>query len=114
MLLYGFDSIGGQRRSVGDIISLKWTKAEVFASDSLLHWMLRMIELINRKGEKVNFELRLVFYTNDFLEKHLGTDRPLRESLRDRMTIFVVPRGTHGEKFNDDDVTAYELGGLQP
>lgn len=95
------------------------TESEEFRGSNLLEWMVKTARKYDPEGEGKNMgiQLKLGIYTNAFLENYLRDNPELRDKKRDRITIFLVPHYQNDiqEKFNDDDdATAYDLGGLQP
>lgn len=124
MYTHGFDQTGGLSRDLGRITTRKITLLERFAGIGLLDWMTTMIKRLTDagQGKDVRFELRLGIYTSDFLAEYIPDDSTdadneadLRKQLLNRITIFIVPVGSPAFKAADyDNITAFELGGLQP
>jgi hypothetical protein len=100
----------------GPIVSRLITTSEDFTGDGLLDWMMRMIQNLTNigMGTDITFGLHLGIYTEPFLTKYVA-DQGLRSRLHERITIFIIPRGFAPLKLLDgDDITAFELGGVQP
>jgi hypothetical protein len=107
----------GRARAIGTINSRKITKHEDFAGDMLLEWMLKMVRILDPEGNgnNVGFQLHMGIYTDEFLRTYHPDQPDVIEKKRNRITIFIIPygKGTMQLK-NEDEITAFELGGLRP
>lgn len=96
----------------------KITESEEFQGKNLLEWMVKTVNKYDPEGKGRNMGIRLMFgvYDNDFLDIYLKDKPTLRFKKQDRITIFLVPYHYNDtqKKLDDDDATAYDLGGLQP
>lgn len=114
---HGIRVNGGRDVELGRVKSKKITQAEVFRGRGLRDYIIKMAERLDPEGNGNNMEFQLHFgiYTDAFLDKYLQGNEPLKGKKRDRITIFIIPVARQGFKFkNDEEVMAYELGGLQP
>lgn len=118
---HGIDNNGRRDINVGTIPSQQITTHEEFAGRKLLNWMDSMVNELTTltgedKGKDVRFEMHLGMYTGDFLDEYVK-DKDKKDLLRDRITIFVIPRRKITGQAGADELNsrkAYELGNLKP
>jgi hypothetical protein len=122
MKRHGIDSNERREINLGTITSQKITWHEEFSGAELLDWMTKMVSELSvyekeeDKGKDVSFEMHMGIYTKEFLDQYVeGEDK--QGKLRDRITIFIIPRGNAAKEAEAEAANtrkAYELGNLQP
>lgn len=104
--------------------SLKITRTVSFIGRDLLHWIDSVVQANDKPGQGLNLsvDIRMGTYNQRYLD-HIQADDDEKSRRSGRFGIFIVVRkkrpclNDEAQKVktrNDDDIAAYDFGGLQP